>query len=857
MKYVKLFFVSLLLAIVGHAVFLVQRANEHYMVGINDGLSQMTVFKQLLYEHYTAGEFFYSFSFGFGADIYSGLSYYFSTSFVFAATVALFFLLESIGLLSTPDALLWAQAAVFISTVRLTAVLFLTTLVFRYLKLSWPAAFIGAAIYGLSGMFFRHTVYWEFFADAYLWLPLLILGVEKIFRERAPGWFLAAAAISLIDNFYFAYINFLLTAIYILVRLFIPLAQDEIERKRALLLFLVTGLISFGISAVSFIPAVYAYLNNHRPSFEQDIASFDFADNILFTSRYIVLPAIFVLFLFVAGFYKNRAFRLFSILGFIGIVLHYSPLAASAFNGFSAPQYRWEYFLALVAGGAVAAAFDQLHKLTMRHVLLAVFSSACFYFAFLTADPDRDWSEPAFYVPLIVWALTATVLVLVTRYRKSGFKWILLTGTIAYLLLSVNLYQKDWLLESGNIEEVNEEMMTSSGFDDPEVRRLIEEIHAQADGQTYRIDWMEGVRNNTPIVQDFRGLSAYSSILNKNLLYFYLYDLRIDMGRESVSRYATLGNRTNLQSMMQGTYVIRENDDTQNVPYGFTEVLASDHYKVYENQMELPFVRSSSAVHTEEQLEDRSVLVREHAMLSGIVLDIPATGAPLPESDGTDLPFVLSEVGARFDGKTLQVTAADGGIDLSVQELQRFEGDFYVSFHLESEAADKGFNLAVNDYVTSRKSNASVYKTHVDDLTVRIPAAGTVEIRLPEGDYRLTDIRIDYEDYSTLQEAVQAEDGLRALELDGSSIQLTYDNPEAHDFAKIAIPYEKGWEASVNGEKVDVLKADYAMIGLPIEAGENAITLTYRPPFFAVLLLITVLSLLGSFFFLRHFRRSK
>ncbi|MDI5790965.1 YfhO family protein [Bacillus licheniformis] len=32
------------------------------------------------------------------------------------------------------------------------------------------------------------------------------------------------------------------------------------------------------------------------------------------------------------------------------VLLHYSPLAASAFNGFSAPQNRFEYLLALRSG---------------------------------------------------------------------------------------------------------------------------------------------------------------------------------------------------------------------------------------------------------------------------------------------------------------------------------------------------------------------------------------------------------------------------------------------------------------------------------------------------------------------------
>lgn len=339
--YWSLLAISFALAVLAHGAFLYQWTQGQYMTGINDGLSQMMPFKHLLYEQYTKGEFFYSFDFGLGAGTFSELAYYFSTSIVFLITIPFVWLLDIAGLVQETDVLFWANAAVFISVIRMTFVLFITSRVFMYMKIPYWPAWIGASVYGISGMFFRHTVYWEFFADSFLWLPLLILGIEKIFREQKPGWFLMAVSISFFDNFYFAYINFLLSAIYILFRLFIPLSSAENNKKKKLLTFIGAGIIGFGIGAVAFIPAVYAYLNNHRPPFQQEIPIFDPFDNILYTSRYIILPALFVLFLFMFRFYGNKTFRLFALLGIAGIVMHLSPFVSSVFNGFSAPQYRW------------------------------------------------------------------------------------------------------------------------------------------------------------------------------------------------------------------------------------------------------------------------------------------------------------------------------------------------------------------------------------------------------------------------------------------------------------------------------------------------------------------------------------
>ncbi|WKA54279.1 YfhO family protein [Planococcus shixiaomingii] len=854
-----LFVCCFALAIVSHAVFLYQWTQDHYMIGINDGLAQMMPFKHLLYEQYTNGEFFYSFSFGLGAGIYSGLSYYFSTSTVFWLSAAIVFLLEKIRLIGSPDVLFWANAAVFISVLRLSVVLFITTRLFMYMNIPRRYAFIGASFYGVSGMFFRHTAYWEFFADAFLWLPLLILGVEKIFRESKPGWFLFAVAISLINNFYFSYINFLLAGIYILVRLFIPLAAQEIEKKKAFLLFLFSGIIGFGISAVAFIPAVYAYLNNHRPPFSQDIPWFDFTDDILYTSRIVVIPAIFVVLLFSAFPYRNKLYRLFTVLGLISIALHHSPIAGSIFNGLSAPQNRWEYFLSLMVGGTVAIGLANLHKLTLRQFAVAAFFTIVAYVLWALGDEKLDFSTKYSVFMAISLPITLLLMFSFVKSKKRGFKFALIGFLFVWLVGSVNIYQVEKLLVDGELSKVNKELMTGPDYDDPEIRKLLEEIQQRDDGITYRIEWMEGVRNNTPLVQDFRGLSAYSSILNKNLLYFYLYDLEIDMGRESVSRYATLGNRANLHSLLQGKYVIAEKNvpgadvlsesrEIENVPYGFTKIMESENFTVYENDNLLPFARSASTVYQERQLAKSHPLAREHAMLDGIVLDDAKNTEPLPDVEEQATEFTIETHGSQYNKDILVIEEEIGGIDL-VPAASPPEGDFYVSFHLENQAHDQGFNLAVNNYLTSRKSNQSVYKTFVDDITIRIPSAERIKIRLPKGTYNLSDLQVFTESYDVLKSQKDVDSGIKGLDIGGHKVKLEYANSNNDDFLSINVPYEKGWNASVNGQKTEVLKANYAFIGVPLEKGDNTVELTYRPPFFYPTLIVSIISLLLGFWF--------
>lgn len=104
------------------------------------------------------------------------------------------------------------------------------------------------------------------------------------------------------------------------------------------------------------------------------------------------------------------------------------------------------------------------------------------------------------------------------------------------------MYQQGYLFERSNIKSVSDTYLNSEAYAGHEQMKLIQQIQSRSkEDPLARIDWMNGVRNNTPLFEGFQGMSAYSSILNQHLLHFYWNDLQIDMGRESVSRYATMG----------------------------------------------------------------------------------------------------------------------------------------------------------------------------------------------------------------------------------------------------------------------------------------------------------------------------
>ncbi len=829
------------------------------MTGLNDGLSQMIPFKYFLYNLYTSGEFFYSESFGLGGGVFSQLGYYFSTSLVFVVTVLVTFLLEKIGVISTPDLFYWANTLIVISILRMTCIIALTTYYFKTIRFQGVPAFLGAVLYGTSVIYFRHVTYWEFFADAMLFFPLLLIGVEKIMRNGKSAIFIGAVALNLIDNFYFAYVNFLLAFLYILFRWLFPLFIEETEKGKQLKLFLVGGIAGAGISAPFFIPSVYGYLNNYRPAYEDAIPLVGAVDNLLLHGRIVILPAFVLLCLLMTPLYKNRAFRFFASSTIVSCILHYSPFVGSMFNGFSAPQYRWEHYLSLAAGGTAAAALQQLRTLRLKDIIFPAIVATGLYILFYTFDPKLKIRIYESYL-IICAGITIAMFFVFIWNKKRWATWLIISFLLFTTVLTANMFQEEKLTYRDNGKNkgpaygITREYMESEQYYGVDQRALIRKVQATEKNPLARFDWMIETRNNTPIVQDFNGMSVYSSILNKHLLFFYLHDLHIDMRRESVSRYGSLGDRANLYSILNGGYAIRK-DGGDPVPFGFTEIAREGKYQAYRNDYLLPFARTTSTLYSEEDLENAPALVKEHAMLKGIILpDIE--GEEIPELENNVNEVTFEPVNATYEDGMLHVADGEGGLDVVMGEMDLKE-DSFLSFFIKRKTNDKDFTLKVNGFTTERKDNDSIYRTNVNDLTIRVPSEERIAIRVPKGKYDLRDFSLYTEDYSLLKAVKEQSDREAPIEVEwsGSKAEIELDNQKGDSHIVLPIPFEKGWTAKRNGEKTPILQANYAFTGIELQSGKNEIVLTYYPPYFWPAVGISLLSILFSVYWSRRSRK--
>lgn len=195
----------------------------------------------------------YSFSLGYGADILTTLHYY-----AIGDPLTLF------SVFVPENAMLYFYEFLIFFRIYLAGIAFSCYCFYRK-KTSWYAVFSGTFIYIFCGYVMFAGVRHPYFLNPMIYLPLILLGVEKLWREKKPGLFVGSVCLSAISNFYFFYMLVILTVLYVVIRL-LSTYQLTQWRKIASAVLGLTGYALLGVSlgAVILLPVILMFLGNSR-----------------------------------------------------------------------------------------------------------------------------------------------------------------------------------------------------------------------------------------------------------------------------------------------------------------------------------------------------------------------------------------------------------------------------------------------------------------------------------------------------------------------------------------------------------------------------------------------------------------
>ncbi|TDM04039.1 YfhO family protein [Macrococcus carouselicus] len=852
----KLFYplIFILLAALGHSFYIYRFMKDGTLfTGPNDGLEQMLPFQLFLYEKWSHGQFFYDMNFGLGGDYYTDLAYYYSTSVVFYVNMVAVWWLNLLFHFKTDTIQFWAVNAFYISIAKSAVAMYITYRYLTYLKVKRIPAMLGAFLFLTSAIYFRFTLYWSFFSDVFIFLPLLLLGIEKYIQDKKKIWFISAVTLSLINNFYFAYYQMLFGVIYFVLRMAFRSESDRAARKEQWQAFLTMTLLGTGISFFSFFYGVKGFMENDRAPYEDSMKLFNtfdqhaniFYDNYLVIVLYITLQALFTF-----KFYQQYFYRFFALMTIALIYLSFMPFIDSVFNGFSAPQKRWHYLLTFFSSGLIAMYITRFRQISIQNYLYSLLPGFIIVgLSYRYIDKKVEW---IWYLPLI--ALIG-LLVLLTKNRPLH-QYFYYAQIAAILLLNWHVVKEHNLYDNYNpgIEErAKMSYIESSVYNSELQQQIIDELKKKLKPGE-RIDWRVLEQDNTPLYQNFPGVSLYSSIFDGSLIDFYYNDLMINLKEESISRYSTFQSRSNLESLFNVRYLVRKDYQTD-IPANFRLIDSKGKYRIYENMLPLPVAKVTDTLYQKKDL--LNPLQREQAMITGMVTERHQPTAQVPQVQNLLPDSQIIASGAEFEqhNDTLVVNPPSGGVIINLPEeaLSQYN-DFYVELHAELISQESNIQINVNGYANNRLFRSSKYRTHQDDLLYRVakPKNGKILIGLTQGTYRFKIKGIYGEDHQTLREAARQND-IRFSE-DGNRMTVRLSDNQA-GYLVTPIIYRDGLTAKVDGQKAEVERGNYLMAAVKVPAGAEEVQFKYMPPYFYPVTAISILSLLLTIIYLKPVKR--
>lgn len=848
--YIGIFFT---LSLLGHSYIIYRFIHDGILfTGPNDGIEQMVPIQMFLFEKWSHGNLFYTSDFGLGGDYFTDLSYYFSTNILFIINVLCIILLKTIIHITTQGLLFWMVNALVISIIKATIAMYCTYLYSKYLSRNTWISIIMAFLFVMSPLYYRFTVYWPFFSDVFIWLPLLLLSIERVLQKQKLGLFIVTVTLIMINNFYFAYYLCLIGAGYILIRIIFRHSKDIISRGKALILFVISAILGLGNSLFMFFHGVQSFLNNRRVPFSGTVDTFEKLNintNIFFDNYLIVLLFLTIQALLCFKLYKHYYYRLFAMLTLVFILLSFVPFIDQVFNGFSAPQKRWHFILSFNSAMLIGLFMKYFRTLKIKTYVfsniiaeLIIFASAITYHKFVA------W---LILVP-IVSIIGLLILILKDRHYRINLSYIfgisilLLNIMVSFVFIKNQIYFKDHE-ERANTFYINSSLYSS------DLQRSLVNIMNNSKREDERIDWRVNEQDNTPMYQHFKGLSLYSSIFHHNILDYYYDALKINLAEESLSRYQSTNGRQNIASLFSVRYMMLK-DYQGNLPAYFKKIKTSGQYTIYENSLNLPSVKVTNNIYHSKSLN--TAIDREHAMLNGVVMDKKGT------SYKSSSPNLLSKVdiqhqNIKLNGKhRYKVTGEQGGtIKLHLpKHLRDKYDDFYLTMKIKRGNPDSNYTVAINNYANHRLFNNSTYRTGVDTQLYRAQPDknGDITITLsPDGEFYIDLQQLNGENYDTLKKAHRDAHFSAGYKDIKNGVQVNLNH---HDggIAAINIPYRKGMHAYVDGAPAKVQKVNYMMTGVSVNKNAKQIVIKYQPPYWNTMIITSLISMLLSAIFIKN-----
>ncbi|MBP5492316.1 MAG: YfhO family protein [Clostridiales bacterium] len=768
------------------------------------------------------------------------------------------------------------EAITILITVKLSlAGAFMTWLLDRKFEEKSRFSILFGMMYPLCSfiMVFMFNIMW---LDGFAILPLLILLTDSFVKNHKKWPLLTLLLLVLfVSGYYMAYMVGIFSFIYLISTMAYSGAfkADEKGALKTVGLFILSAIVGAMMSACILVPAGLDTLRNgdftkaEAITLDPSFKLVSFVDQLLNTGGPELdknLPMVFsglaVLFLCILFFFNKHFTKKLKIL--IGVALgaalvsFHMPLLNRAWHLFDSPNwfnYRYSYLMSFVMILVAYYSFLHMKEASKKHYLISygiIAGLACISQSAGAMSKENS----TFLATLLIAALIALLL-----YGMTLSKW-------PEQIVNLRKYGAGFLAAVILVEIVvfNPHCYMPAAFsgtnDGPQFEDMIEAVEilgSKEDTSRWsrseiHYPWHDYMRGNTTAFYAGKnGISIFASMANKRTNHFLK-----QLGYQANYNYFCVEHTCSIipaDSILGIRYLITNSHNLSGVNY----VTNADTFYLYEN----PYAASIAmlaeadagafdgyALEKDEHKKDYFTFQENwiHSLSGLEASDIYDTFTTEWEiynaQESVVRPKASMAVGVIVDNSLNQENKNCRSEELKYYTRNSDKMPIVLRTKFEVEE-DKPLYLIipylyltcvgdiyVNDKLIFVQDTSSYYSQIINLGAYKKGETITVDIRSDSPVFTSFEPIFAYCNAENLKPHVdKLSSGVSNLNVENGHISLQASCEEAKTLI-LTVPFEKGWEATVDGQKVELVSYQDALISIPLSAGNHAVELRFTPP---------------------------
>ncbi|WP_191090728.1 YfhO family protein [Niallia endozanthoxylica] len=680
--------------------------------------------------------------------------------------------------------------------------------------------------------------------DSLYVLPLVLLGIDQLFKKRY--WlFIVSLSLLFISNFYMAYIVGLFAFLYFIAKI---LLQDTITIQSILvdcMNFILCTVVAFGISAFIIIPTYLQLNTNEYQPFDWnslfliDVRFFEllakpFNSGVHLLDRPNIYSGLFTLLLFPLFFIskkikvKEKMIYFILLLGLIlSFQIHGLNIIWHAFESPTGYLHRFGFvfsFLVIYLAFRVLMIFDSEELPSLYKVS---FSAICILILLTEFEPEQMSIMKAIVNALF---LILFCFLLYLRESKLTYRaiatWMILLAIL--MDISLNAYQQVKTLNSypGYSYSRNEYNISTPGFHEA-IKKL-----GEKDSTFYRLNSSIRMTANDSLRYQYKGMNNFNTLSNGTL-----HDFMYHLGYSTTLGVRSLAQNNGIlasDALLGFKYALSEQKVNK---HGYTKELCVMNSCIYKNKDALPIGFMMEAEQFKLQRKEEAAFVNQNLFLGG-TKDYFKKLAPEKT--------IYHNLSVKKEGQMLYVKKNNPNDEGYIEMTFPISGEQQLYTLLSAGKGFAGFgetNIYVNGKSIGIYPNA--HYERVLDLGAFSDEISKVKIEFLVPETQLTHRLFYGLDIPSFQKRMKEmrEQAFQVTDYSDTTMKGTI-TAKTDNMLFFSIPYDRGWNAKVNGEKVPVEKLG-GFLGLKLENGTHDVELKFIPEGLVLGSMISIISLLS------------